>query len=66
MRREFPNNSPDQVLGYLKVALALIEELDPPEDLRVAAFEKAVEYIASKQVLLDPTDFGAAGILRPH
>ena len=52
-RFEQPHNSPEQVREYLAGALALVDELDPPDDLRVAAFTKACDLISAKQIVYE-------------
>lgn len=51
-RQEIPNNTPEQVRDYLQQALALVDELDIPAHLEVAAFEQAVGLIAGKQIVM--------------
>lgn len=52
-RTELIHNSPDQVREYLAGALAVVAELEVPDDLRVAAFGKAVDLIAAKQITVE-------------
>jgi hypothetical protein len=47
---ELHHNTVEQVERYLRAALDLIDKLEPPEDLRVAAFQSAVNMVASKTV----------------
>lgn len=47
---ERQHNTPGQIRDYLSEALDVVEELYPPEDLRVACFTKAAELAAAKQV----------------
>lgn len=54
--RETHHNTADQVRGYLAGALALVEELNPPEDLRVAVFTKAADLATAKQIFIEPAD----------
>jgi hypothetical protein len=61
-RQEYPHNTPEQVRAYLASALALVAELDVPDDLRVAAFSKAAELLSSKQVVLVQPQFGVPGL----
>jgi hypothetical protein len=58
---EYPHNKPEQVVQYVQLALALVEDLDPPEDLRVPTYMKAIELFASKQVVLEQV-----GVLDGH
>jgi hypothetical protein len=50
MRQEYPHNTPEQVREYLREGLKVIEELDPPEDLRESCFNAAVNLTAAKQI----------------
>lgn len=52
--QEHQHNTPGQVQEYVSAALALVETLDPPDDLRVAVFTKAAELYAGKQVFVEP------------
>lgn len=52
-KQELPHNTLEQVKGYLVAALLLVEETDPPEDLRVAAFTGALGLISSKQIFYE-------------
>lgn len=52
MRQEIPNNTPEQVREYLREALAVVTELEPPEDLREAVFTQAAQMVAGKQILM--------------
>jgi hypothetical protein len=47
---ERQHNTPEQIREYLREALDVVDELDPPDDLRVSAFVKAAELAAAKQV----------------
>jgi hypothetical protein len=61
-RQEIPNNTPEQVRDYLLQALQLVEEIEPPTDLREAVFAQAAQLISGKQVVLmqpQPVDLGA-------
>lgn len=48
---EIYHNTDEQARDYLSRALALVEELDPPEDLRVPFFVKAVDLTAAKTIM---------------
>lgn len=50
---ERPNNTPEQVREYLTGALAIVAELELTDDLRVPAFQKAADLLASKQVVAE-------------
>jgi hypothetical protein len=62
---ERPNNTPEQVRDYLREALAIVEELAPPEDLREVAFGKAVDLTSSKQLTAEQIVAGGA-LLNPR
>lgn len=49
-------NNDHDVRSYLEKALALVEELDPPSDLRGACFIKATEFYSAKQIQLEQGD----------
>ena len=42
-----------QARDYLRTALELVAELDPPEDLRAAVFAKAADLVSAKQVFFE-------------
>jgi hypothetical protein len=66
-RQEIPNNTPDQVFAYVNAALALVDQIEPPDDLRAPVFEKACDLFAGKQVLMvqpQSVDLGALGLGR--
>lgn len=48
---EIQHNTDEQVRDYLTKALALTEELDPPEDLRQLCFAKAADLYTSKTIM---------------
>lgn len=56
MARAIHFNTPEAVAKYLRDALALVESLDTPDDLRVTCFEKAVDLLQGKQVFFDQAD----------
>lgn len=45
--------SREQVVGYLREALSVVDEIEPPEDLRPAVFAKAADLVAAKQVFFE-------------
>ncbi len=65
-KSEIPHNSDEQVREYVEKALALVDDLDPPSDLRVAAFVKAMELYASKQVMIEAIQPGIGGLAIPR
>jgi hypothetical protein len=47
------HNTPEQVHHYLEQALAIVDSLELTDDLRVPAFNKAVDLVAGKQITLE-------------
>ncbi len=64
-RTEYPHNTPEQVREYLREALAIVDELDVPTDLRAVAFEQAVGLVSRKALQIEQVHPLAAGILQP-
>ncbi len=62
VKREDQHNTPEQAHAYLAAALALVAELDPPEDLRVACFVKAADLLSAKQLFYEQTAAPALGL----
>lgn len=52
-RFEQPNYTAEQVREHVAEALKIVDELDVPDDLRVAAFGKAVDLVAAKQIVFE-------------
>lgn len=52
-RIEQQHNTPEQVREYVREALAVVDELDVPDDLRAAAFAKACDLISGKQIVFE-------------
>lgn len=52
-KTELPHNTPEQVTDYLRDALAVVELLEPPDDLREVCFSKAVDLFSSKQIMYE-------------
>jgi hypothetical protein len=50
---EHQNNTDEQVEEYITSALNLVARLDPPTDLREAAFQTAVNLYAAKQLVAE-------------
>lgn len=64
-RQDVPNNSPAQVVEYITDALALVETIDPPSDLREAVFTVAANLYSGKQIMLaqpQPMDLSGLGL----
>ena len=57
-KTEVPLNTREQVLEYLRAALELVDELQPPDDLRAVVFTKAADLVAGKQVFFEQTNVG--------
>jgi len=53
MRREEHHYTKEQVREHLLAALTVVDELEIPDDLRSAAFTKAVELLSGKQILFE-------------
>jgi hypothetical protein len=64
-KTEVALHSPEQIESYLRDALALVDALNVPTDLRPHAFLKAVELLQAKQVFFEQAamlpDLGLAG-----
>lgn len=61
--KEVPHNTLEQVPEYVRAAVQLVDDLAVPDDLRVAAFTKAVDLYSAKQLFIDPTD-AASPVIR--
>lgn len=47
------HNTPEQAHQYLEQALVIVDSLELTDDLRVPAFEKAVDLVAGKQITIE-------------
>ncbi len=65
-RIELPHNTPEQVREYITSALALVDDLDPPGDLRQAVFVKAVEFYSAKAITVEQIAPGIPGMAIPR
>ena len=65
-RTELMHNTPEQVREYLREALAIVEELDPPTDLREVAFTKAADLVSGKQIAVEQVVPGIPGMTIPR
>ena len=64
-KQESHHNTTDEVEGWLGAAVDLVERLEVPDDLRVAAFSAAVGLLAAKQIFYEqPTSALAMAIPR--
>lgn len=61
---EHQHNTAEQVRQYLGDALATVEALDVPPELREVAFAKAVDLFSSKQIFFEQV--GGPSIVRPQ
>ena len=61
-KAEYPHNTSEQVRGYLRDALEIVAELDPPADLAPIVLTKAVDLLAAKQVVMEPIAVGGMTI----
>ena len=50
LRQDIEHYTPERAKLILEASLELVAALDPPEDLRVACFEKAAELLSAKTV----------------
>jgi hypothetical protein len=65
-RVETHHNTPEQAREYLREALAIVAELDPPADMRAACFVKAVELVASKSITVEQLTAGLGTLAVPR
>jgi hypothetical protein len=57
---EYHNNTPEQVREYLQGAVDAVDAVDIPPDLIPVAFEKAVDLLSGKQIVLEQVGLGMA------
>ena len=62
-RVEWQHNTREQVVDYLATAAAIVAELELDGDLKVPAFVKACDLIASKQIIVEQIDPAAIPLL---
>lgn len=62
-RTEQQHNTRDQVKTYIETAAAIVAELELDGDLKVPAFEKAVDLCAGKQITFEQIDPNAIPLL---
>lgn len=68
-RQEIPNNTPAQVREYVREALAIVEEIAPPGELREAVFAGALNLVSGKQIVMmqpQPMDLSALKLGNRH
>ncbi len=53
MRNELFHYTREQAIDHLTVALNIVEQLDPPSDLRVAVFDKAITMLSAKNISIE-------------
>ena len=66
LRHEMFHYTREQVRGHLADALALVAELDPPDALRALAFDKAVNLLATKQIVVEQVQPGLPNMAIPR
>jgi hypothetical protein len=52
-RQEIHYNTPEQIEGYLRIALEVLDRVKPPAELREVAFAKAVDLASNKNVVVE-------------
>jgi hypothetical protein len=62
-RNEQHYNTRDQVRDYIATAAAIVAELELDGDLKVPAFEKAVDLVSGKQITFEQVDPSVLGLL---
>lgn len=58
VQQEKHNYTTEQVREHVLEAIGMVQELDPPEDLRVEAFKAAVNMLSAKRI--EVVDTGSA------
>lgn len=53
IRKEDHHHTPEEVAGYLDTALAIVRDAELDDEWKVAAFLKAVDLLASKQIFYE-------------
>ena len=66
IRREHHHNTDEQVREYVTKALALVADLEVPEDLRAAVFDKACNLYSTKQILVEQVMQGVPNLAVPR
>jgi len=51
---EHHHNTPEQIEGYLRIGLEVVERVNPPAELREIAFTKAVDLASNKTLTAVP------------
>lgn len=57
-------HTPDEIEEAIEQALAMLERVAPPDDLRVTAFGKAVDLLTGKNVQIEQFQPGGLAIPR--
>lgn len=65
-RREYAHHTRDQIVGYLRDAVAIVDEADLPPDLTEAAFTETIKLLASKQIFMEEVRPGLGTIVAPN
>src|SRR5437867_1685374 len=58
LRHELQHNTPEQVREYVRETLAIIAELEVPDDLRAVAFTGALNLVSNKNIAIEQTGVG--------
>ena len=66
LRHEMFHYTSEQVRDHLADALALVDELQPPNDLRALAFDKAVNLLSTKQTVIEQVAPGIPNMAIPR
>lgn len=61
-KKEIQNYTQDEVRAHIGDALALLDEYDPPADLREAVFVQAVGLYSGKQIIVEQMQTSPNGI----
>lgn len=62
-RQEIQHHTTEQIIGYLRDAEQAVRKANIPEKYHVSAFEKACDFYAAKQIIMQ--EFAPSGIALP-
>jgi hypothetical protein len=57
-RTEYPHHTREQIEGYLTEAVSIVDAAEVPDAFAEAAFTKAVELLAAKQIVMEQVGAG--------
>ena len=60
------HNTPEQAREYLREALTIVDELDPPADLRPLVFDKACNLVSAKNIAVEQVSAGIPTMAIPR